>query len=558
VYGLLDRLSWCGSLVAAYQHLLLSFCPHLLPLSSARVDLPCGAFRRKAVAFSPDGSHVLASSQDNTIKVYALATQARVQLLAGHTDWVNSAQFHPADANRVVSCSDDRTIRAWDVAAGRQVARVMFESKTKATFGQTHDGFVWGACFSPDGALICTCSADHTARLWDAVSGEQLFQLTGHDDEVTSCHFNHDGRLVVTGSDDKSVRVWRTNTGEQWQKMTVQTKVTCVRVAHHSDRIALSHGSNVVILDIATAKECERFTHHSALVRCCDWSPADDRLLTGSNDKTASVFDVASQRVLTSYQNTEGRVVCCRWSQQQDVVATGGGDRKVRLWNAATGETLAVLEGHGSAIKCIDFSSDGTRLVSSSEDRSLRVWELIKKQVCMVFSVDDDVIIAFGMDACVGGCMLIALLAVVAVTLMLSNGWGMGITMRWRLAILRQVMILMCCDPVHPPLPGSSSSSSCSSRFQTICTIEGHSGYVTTCAFSADGTRIVSGSKDRSSSIWHSDRSSRLLTLRAKWSARLPSSRVMTMMCGSVVLSTFYFLELLHGTIAILWHSLAY
>lgn len=248
------------------------------------------------ISFSSDASLLLVCTQDNAIRVLDVATQARVQLLSGHTDWVNQAYFHPEDHNRVISCSDDRSIRDWNVGTGRP-GRITFESKTKLAAGLSHDGFVWDVCFSPDASLVCTCSADRTARLWDACTGEQLFQLTGHEDDVKSCHFNRNGRLLITGSDDKSVRVWRTSTGEQCQKMTAQTKVTCIRVANHSDRIAVSFGSTVMVLDIDGAEESARYSRHSALVRCCDWSPDDRCILSGSNDKTAVVYDLQSEQV---------------------------------------------------------------------------------------------------------------------------------------------------------------------------------------------------------------------------------------------------------------------
>ena len=35
-----------------------------------------------------------------------------------------------------------------------------------------HSGYVWSACFSPDGSTIVTASGDRTAKLWDVCSGE--------------------------------------------------------------------------------------------------------------------------------------------------------------------------------------------------------------------------------------------------------------------------------------------------------------------------------------------------------------------------------------------------
>jgi WD40 repeat protein len=51
------------------------------------------------------------------------------------------------------------------------------------------------AAISPDGKRIVTASADKTARLWEADTGEQIgLPFTGHTGIVTSAAFNSDGR----------------------------------------------------------------------------------------------------------------------------------------------------------------------------------------------------------------------------------------------------------------------------------------------------------------------------------------------------------------------------
>ena len=40
------------------------------------------------------------------------------------------------------------------------------------------------AAFSPDGARIVSGSEDKTVRVWDAASGEELLVLRGHEEAV--------------------------------------------------------------------------------------------------------------------------------------------------------------------------------------------------------------------------------------------------------------------------------------------------------------------------------------------------------------------------------------
>jgi WD40 repeat protein len=68
--------------------------------------------------------------------------------------------------------------------------------------------------YSPDGTRILTGSADNSARIWDATTGEVLHHLTGHTNWVLSVAYSPDGTRILTGSDDGSARVWDATTGQ--------------------------------------------------------------------------------------------------------------------------------------------------------------------------------------------------------------------------------------------------------------------------------------------------------------------------------------------------------
>ncbi|KAG2051450.1 WD40 repeat-like protein, partial [Suillus hirtellus] len=72
--------------------------------------------------------------------------------------------------------------------------------------------------FSPNGTRIVSSSDDRTIRLWDAVMGKPIGQpLRGHTSWVTSVSFSPDGTRIISGSSDGTVRVWYAAIGKSLQ-----------------------------------------------------------------------------------------------------------------------------------------------------------------------------------------------------------------------------------------------------------------------------------------------------------------------------------------------------
>jgi len=82
-----------------------------------------------------------------------------------------------------------------------------------------HKDWVRSVAFSGDGTRIVSGSDDNSVRVWDASTGAELTRLNGHTDYVNSVAFSSDGTRVVSGSYDKSVRVWDASTGVELMRL---------------------------------------------------------------------------------------------------------------------------------------------------------------------------------------------------------------------------------------------------------------------------------------------------------------------------------------------------
>jgi WD40 repeat protein len=151
-----------------------------------------------ALAYSPDGRWLAVTAADEkTLHLLDARTHETAARFTGHEKFVYKAAFSP-DSRRLASCSQDRTVRLWQINGGAcQVLR-----------GHTDE--VYAVAFHPDGTRLATAGRDRAVWIWDVARGEEVARLPGHTSYVWSLAFSPDGRTLASGSGDFTVRLWDT------------------------------------------------------------------------------------------------------------------------------------------------------------------------------------------------------------------------------------------------------------------------------------------------------------------------------------------------------------
>src|SRR6202043_703220 len=95
-----------------------------------------------ALAYSPNGEMLASGSDDNTIKLWDVATEKEKATLKGHSEGVFSVAFSP-DGTTLASVGQQE-IKLWNVATGKEVRHFK------------HSGIILSLAFSPDGKTLAS------------------------------------------------------------------------------------------------------------------------------------------------------------------------------------------------------------------------------------------------------------------------------------------------------------------------------------------------------------------------------------------------------------------
>jgi len=415
--------------------------------------------------------------------------------LRGHEGRVHSVSFS-TDGKRMVSASEDKTVKVWDAATGAELMTL-----------RGHSDQVAGVAFSPDGKRIVSGSADNTIRVWDAATGDELMTLHGHEGCVRAVSFSLDGKRIVSGSHDCTAKVWDAATGAELMTLPGhEGDVFSVAFRPNGEQI-ISAGHTIKVWDVATGAEVLTLRGHKRGVADVAFSPDGKRIVSASGDETIKVWDAASgAEVMTLRGHTKGLSSVAFSLDGRKIVSGGGRDNTVRVWDAATGTEVMTLRGHGGRIFSVAFSPDGRRIVSGSGDKTIRVWDATidhelttlhtgEAVESVAVSPDGRWIVSGNVDKTVKVWD-----AATGAEVMTLCGHGDSIYAPW------SPVASVAFSPDGKRIVSGSTDKTVkvwdAATGAELMTMRGHQGMVYSAAFTLDGRRIVSGSVDKMIKIW--------------------------------------------------------
>jgi small GTP-binding protein len=276
------------------------------------------------MAWSPDGQTLAVGSNDQTLRLWSLASgtlEKSLHLRRGPTGlvWID---------HQVIALSSGSDIELWDLEMQKQVGRL-----------RGHKELIYDLAWSVDQRLLASASADETVRIWSYESQTLVGTLSGHGEVQSVCWA---GEQLASGTPDGTIRLWAGPFDAP----------TCVW--------AVSSAALDYIMSLS-------------------WSPISQLLASCHTAPELRIWDI-SGHLLQVLEGHTGPSNCVAFSPDGKLLASTSWDGTARLWRCDTWDTFAILEArryeHSNWTKIAFHPHLPVLATLDEKDTVVRLWDI--------------------------------------------------------------------------------------------------------------------------------------------------------------------------------------
>ncbi|KAH1114165.1 hypothetical protein J1N35_007543 [Gossypium stocksii] len=239
-----------------------------------------------------------------------------------------------------------------------------------------HKGAIWSSCLDTKALRAASASADFSAKLWDALTGDELHSFE-HKHIVRACAFSDDTHFLLTGGVEKILRIFDLNRLDAQPRQVDNSPGSIRTVAWlHNDQMILStctDTNGVRLWDLRSGKIVQTLETKSP-VTSAEVSQ-DGRYITTADGSTVKFWDANHFGLVKSYDMPCNVESASLEPKHGNKFIAGGEDMWVHVFDFHTGEELGCNKGHHGPVHCVRFSPGGGSFASGSEDGTIRIWQ---------------------------------------------------------------------------------------------------------------------------------------------------------------------------------------
>lgn len=329
--------------------------------------------------FSPDGAYLATCAQDKKLTIYDGKTGEKI---AQHTGFHKGSIYGISwfgDSKTILTCSADKTAAIVDAISG--------EVKTTFTFGGAKPALTdqqLGCLWTNEGLLSVNLDGEISVLDPEAPATPKRV-ITGHNKAITALAVDAANGLFFSGSYDGRVVRWEAESGEnkrmggtsqhtnEVSHLAVQASTKTLVSGGYDNTVrftSLADGEFVCGPSVATDAPVVGLGVH-----------ADSDLVVAASKST--VYIIHGQKIAASMP-LAFTATCLAMKADASEVAIGGTDKKIHIFRLAGDkleETGVCEEGIRGELTSVAYSPDGAHLASADVSRNIFVWDVAAHKI---------------------------------------------------------------------------------------------------------------------------------------------------------------------------------
>ena len=291
------------------------------------------------------------------------------------------------DDGEIISASDDKTIRVWDIETGKEKRKIL--GQIGADYGE-----IYAIALSPDKKYLAVGGflgkngegKSGRIRIYNYQTGELEKVLYGHKNIVADLSFSLDGKYLISGSGDKTAKIWNVkNNFRLVDTINFHSQpIYAVKIIKKRNRyfaITAGYDNKIEIYDMQQKKTIKS---HQLNYKLAFLATTKNRIATCGTGKEIKIYDWNLNPIKTIYN--ENKPSGLKYSKNGKYLIAGAGalPLNINIYETKNYQLYSSLKKFDNLVMAVDFWEKDNKIygvAGGGDNFQILVWNIDNSKI---------------------------------------------------------------------------------------------------------------------------------------------------------------------------------
>lgn len=333
------------------------------------------------LSFNSDGRRLVSISDDMTIRIWDTETGSAIKVLNSKHPFGRCVRYSPDDKS-IIAVYGDGTLQIWDSSTGE----LLTEISLAELFNTDHLTGIFSMAINTDGNKVAISTCDGDIFLITICENGDIDCMSLQTEPVHSVNFSPIGNYLVSTS-DCGLSVWSLDDdsrGDLNIKDDVIIENAFAKFNSKGDSVVFFFNNSIGLLDMINGNGAQEFGYNQSKFVAANFCDDGVHIVSVTEAGEMTLWNIKKgQAVYTSYCNYEkvNRVCFCAKRNRIGLVI----DRKtIIIKDIPASSVYRLITEENGPIETISYSPDGVHFATGGgtfEMGSLTIWDAIRGKI---------------------------------------------------------------------------------------------------------------------------------------------------------------------------------